>query len=99
MSNKKLVASKHAYKRAKQRLGWKRKTLKRMLVKVYRCGYQICETNGELHRFLREKMVYSNPYTHVRIYGEFVYFFNQKVLLTMYRLNNCFLKHLNYMRS
>lgn len=99
MSTKKLAVTKHAYKRAKERLGWKRKTLQRMAIRIYRCGYNIRETNGELYRFLQKKTTRIDSYTNVRIYGEFVYFFNNQALITMYRLSNRLLKHLAYMRA
>ena len=84
--------SKHAYARAKERLSWGHVTLKRMSDLAWMTGIIPEETNGRLKRYLTEKLSGYVGVSHVRIYGEYVYFYSDYTLITVYRLPNELIK-------
>lgn len=87
-------ASRHAYERAKERFRWKKKVLDRMLVKAFDEGIEPTQTKGVLKKYLRKRRLEYQMANNTRIYGENVYFFCDRKLITIFRLNNHLLKHL-----
>ena len=89
-------ATDHAYERAKERLGWKRKVLDKMMEKAFFEGIQHKDTKGSLNRYITKLWFDYKFCNNVRIYGENIYFFKDSKLITLYRLDNKMVKHLKY---
>lgn len=75
--------SKHASKRLKERQGFKKRSNTRMIEKVLNEGYDLDETKGVLNNYLRNK---KDNYKELgefiyRVYGEYVYIFNENEVL------------------
>lgn len=84
--------TKHAYKRAKDRLGWNSNAIDRMADKALDEGVTHGETSGRLHRYIT-KLWFSHKYcNNARIYGENIFFFTDNKLITLYRLPNNLIK-------
>ncbi len=96
MSDKKsnFKATNHAYKRAKERLKWKPKVLDRMMVIAFNKGIKHSDTKGNLNKYITNLWSNNKSCNNIRIYGENVYFFCKKKMITIYRLNNKIIKHI-----
>lgn len=68
----KLVLTDHAIERARQRLGWNRSTLRRMMHKVTSRGLGTKHTRGSLRRYLVE---HRGDGVAIRTYGEHLFIF------------------------
>lgn len=73
----------HAYDRAKERLGWKKRTLDRMITTVVEKGLQHSEMKGNLHKWASEQFR-AHKATDLRVYGEFCFFFKGSNLITVF---------------
>lgn len=91
------VASSHAYEKAKERMKWKPKVLDKMMQKAFYEGMHHKDTKGTLNRYITKLWFRYKFCNNVRIYGENIYFFCDKRLITLYRLENRLLKHLKYL--
>ena len=80
--------TKHAYDRGKDRLGWKKNTLRRMSKRAWRRGLTYLDTKGKIRDFVNDKKKNYPFVDAIRIYGENIYFFSEDKLITVYRLNN-----------
>lgn len=94
------IATNHAYKRAKERLSWKKSALNRMMKRAFVKGIKHSDTKGQLNKYITDKYLnglYFNkkPANNPRIYGENIYFFNDNLLITVYRLPNKVIKLLD----
>lgn len=69
-----LTLSPHALDRAKERAGWSRRTLERMLVHVVYDGLAADECAGALRHYL-SGLPDGGPTRFVRVYGEHVFVF------------------------
>jgi hypothetical protein len=69
-----------------------------MLVKAFDEGIKPTHTKGVLKKYLTKRQLEYQMANNIRIYGENVYFFSDRKLITIYRLNNYLLKHLAYCR-
>ena len=92
----KCVATNHAYQRAKERMNWAPKVLDKMMQLAFDKGVQHKDTKGTLHRYITKLYLQNNIANHIRIYGEDIYLFNGKTLITLYRLDNRLVKKLKY---
>jgi hypothetical protein len=80
-----IAISKHAYDRAKERFGWKPRTLRRMLPRVLDDGLCHRDMKGHLKKWAsRQFLAYKA--TDMRVYGQFCFFFKGNTLVTVYRL-------------
>ena len=84
----KLLASVHARERARERISWHRRTLERMLERVFYDGLGPDDCSRRLHDFIASKTE-TNPAGLIRIYGEHLFLFardlpDEIVLLTVY---------------
>lgn len=89
-----IAITQHAYTRAKERLGYRHDTLKRLAAMAYCYGTQLPETKGRLRRYLDSRQA-ENPGNDIRIYGEVLYIFTRPGavgeairLITVYQLPN-----------
>ena len=85
-----LLATHHANERARERIGWHRRTLDRMLERVFFDGLGLGDCPRQLHEFIAAKVT-SEVSGLTRIYGEHLYVFasaepNVVVLKTVYPL-------------
>ena len=85
----KLLASHHARQRARQRIGWRRRTLDRMLERIFYDGLGEDECTRRLSDYIAATTDPDAGLT--RIYGEHIYVFGRArpdeiVLLTVYQL-------------
>ena len=83
-----MIPTTHSYKRAKERLGWSKATLDRMVEKAFDEGLAYSDTKGRLRKYIDKRFKFGE----VRIYAEHIFFFNGDVLITVYRLDNKLLK-------
>ena len=85
-----LLATHHANERARERIGWHRRTLERMLERVFYDGLGLGDCPRRLHEFITANVT-SDACGLTRIYGEHLYVFasdqpNVVVLKTVYPL-------------
>ena len=78
-----LIISKHAYARMKERNGWGRKAAERMVQRVYREGLRPEQIKGYLKGWINKKYGYSNNGDEYVLYGEMLYIFNGRTMLTV----------------
>ena len=93
------IASEHAYKMAKERLSWNKKTLDKMIIRAFEDGIKHSDTNGQLNKYITKLWFKHKSANNIRIYGEDVYFFNNKKLITLYRLSNQLIKHIKKLKN
>lgn len=92
MKEHQIIATKHAYERAKERFSWKPKALNRMMVKAFWVGMTRDDAKGMLRKFISEKCFNHEDCNNIRIYGQNIYFFCGRKLITLYRLSNSLIK-------
>ena len=81
--NDTVYVSEHAFKRAKERLGWNEKTTLRMLKKVYDLGTRDKDIKGALSLWIKERMSrYSNGEYSI-LYGNHLFIFQDNMLVTV----------------
>jgi len=85
-----LLATNHANERARERIGWHRRTLDRMLERVFYDGLGLGDCPRRLHEFIAASVT-AEACGLTRIYGEHLYVFasdrpNVVVLKTVYPL-------------
>ena len=68
----KVILTEHAIERARQRLGWRPATTRRMIARVADRGLGIKRTRGALRRYLEQKRA---PGVALWTYGEHVFVF------------------------
>lgn len=82
--------SDHAYKRAKERLGWNKNTTRRMIEKVLKDGINDTEVKGPYKPFVMARKR-NHVVENVILYGDTAFIFNKKILVTIIKakkLNN-----------
>jgi hypothetical protein len=84
--------TRHAFKRAKKRLGWGKKSLKRMMPKVLENGLSEKDFTGAFKKYLRSKFLRKGTANHLLIYGEVIYFMRDATLITLYRVPSEYLR-------
>lgn len=80
--------TKHATKRGRERLGLQKQSVERNAERAYSCGLQHRETTGSLRRYLDSVYLKYKTANAIRIYGDHVYIFNGKKLITVFYLPN-----------
>lgn len=81
-----ITITEHAYDRMKERLGWNKKAADRMAPKAFRKGIRHGETRGSLHRYLDSIWFSHQNATDMRIYGQAIFIFRGKTLITVYEM-------------
>ena len=78
--------SKHAEKRMKERLNLNKQAATRMANKAYEQGINGNIKNGSLKKYIDSKIKEGkiNEYTEVKIYGDYVYIFDDGLLITVF---------------
>ena len=83
----KIILTKHAKDKAKQRLGLNASALGNLAYAAFTLGTQQINTKGKLKKFLEGKHLNHNN-NDARVYGENVFFFTGTRLITVYQLPN-----------
>lgn len=93
---KDVIITKHAYKRAKERMGINKNALNRIAVKAFHRGLKYSDVNGKIKEVF--EILYNTEKTanNVRIYGEFIFIFADNRLLTVVQVNN---EYKNYIKN
>jgi len=76
--------SDHAYSRAKERFGIGKKSLFRLFQKAQRFGIGPKDTTGNLHKYMIGEVFKSGIPKNVKIYGEFVFIYDNECLITVF---------------
>lgn len=84
----------HAYVRAKERLGWKQRSLDRIFNKVLKHGLDHNDFSGQFSRYLKKKFKKETASNRLLIHGEVLYLLRDEVLITLYRLPNKYVRYL-----
>lgn len=78
--------SKHACKKAKERMGWKKSTICRMAEKAFQEGVSHKDTKGTVNRYITKIWNNNMNANNIKVYGENLYIFAGETLLTLYKL-------------
>ena len=89
-----LRISYHAYDMAKERLSWKPAVLDKMAERAYKEGIKYSDTTGKLKRYIAKIFLQYRTANNIRIYGQNIYFFAGKTLITLYRVPTGLIKYL-----
>ena len=87
------MVTKHAYKRAKERLSWSRHTLDRMAERAFYEGFTHKDVQSALKKYCDRLYLEGKNANNLRIYGENIFLFHDEVLITVFRLSNGLLKY------
>lgn len=85
-----IYISDHAFKRMKERAGWNRDAALRMVGKVYEKGTRIQPTTARLKKWFDQKRIIYKGSMLSRefvLYGDYLFIFNNNVLITMYQFD------------
>jgi hypothetical protein len=93
---KDIIITKHAYKRAKERMGVNKNALNRIAKRAFEKGLKQSDVNGKIKEVF--EILYNTEKTanNIRIYGEFIYIFADNRLLTVIQVNN---EYKNYIKN
>lgn len=80
-----LNITRHAFQRAKERLGLSQDAFRRISAMAFCYGMPGEKTKGRLRQFIESKN-YHNPDNIVRLYGENLFIFKHDFLVTVYQL-------------
>ena len=80
--------SDHAYLRAKQRLGLKNKSFKKLAEKAFISGVTHSELKGQPKKYVSWLYLRNRTANNIRIYGEVIFLFSKNNLITVYKLPN-----------
>lgn len=78
--------SDHAYKRAKQRIGWNATAIERMSEKAFESGLKRTHAKGRLKKYFDELYMEKGTANNVRVHGETVFIFSNSCLITIWQL-------------
>lgn len=81
-----IYISEHAMQRLKERNGWNKETAMRMLKKVCDKGKRETEIKGYLSKWIKDKISNNNKGDYYILYGEYLYVFNYKTLVTVFNV-------------
>lgn len=96
MSGRKI--SNHAYERVKERFGWSKDVLDKMMDRVFEKGISHSQTKTHLHKYISGLMLRHGS-SNVKIYGENIFFFKRDTLTTLYRLPNELIKYTKFLKK
>jgi len=78
----------HAYERARERCSLKEKSLNALATKAYEHGLHHKDTSGQLHKYITKLYLTHRNANQIRVYGEYVYIFNNQILITVFCIPN-----------
>lgn len=77
-----IYISKHAAKRLKERNGWSKKTINRMVKKIYDNGLDYKKANAHVKSWVLSRTERYSKNDVFRIHGDRLYIFNNNILIT-----------------
>jgi len=83
----------HAYDRAKERMSLGKKSFAKLAEKAFLNGVKHSDTKGALNKYLT-KLWFEYRKNNIRIYGVYIYIFDDNNLVTLYLLPSKLKKHL-----
>lgn len=89
-----MKVTEHSKKRGKERLGLNNKAFEKTALKALENGITHKEVKGKLNRYLNAEYLKHKKANAMRIYNEFIYFFQGSTLITVIPLPNCYKKYL-----
>lgn len=94
----KVIVSRHAQERLKERCGLNKKSIQRMAEKAYTYGISRVEMNGRLHKWATSiaRSGVSNA-TNVKLYGDKLFLFDRAILVTVIQVPSNILKDMDKM--
>ena len=96
-NNTKVVLTKHAEERLKERNGLNKKSIERMATKALYEGIPHSRTNGRLHKWITSIYMKKKVATNIRLYGDKAYLFKGNVLITVLQIPPNLMKNLGEM--
>lgn len=87
--------SNHAKNRMKQRAGVTTKNQKKISNRVYEKGIKYQETTGLLHEYINKVNKKNPQYVETRVYGDNLYIFKGRTLITVLDIPQHICKHIN----
>ena len=93
----KVAISNHAFERAQERLSLNPKSFIKMVDKAYQKGIKESELVGDFASYINE--LRGEREQEVRIYGEFIYIFVNKLLVTVYVCPSKYVKYLKIIKQ
>ena len=85
------IITEHAYKRAKERCGWNKKALNRMLERICTDGTNHNEVSGKLKRYIDKVYLTHKNASAFKIFGSYLFIFSSNRLLTVYNVPHKYL--------
>lgn len=83
-----IEVSRHAIKRAKERMGLNKDAIIRLASLAFEKGKSHSDTTGSLHRYLDKVYLLKHEANNMKIYGEFLYLFSNNILVTIFKIDN-----------
>ena len=96
-NNSKVVVTKHAEERLKERNGLNKKSIERMAAKALYEGVSHSHTNGRLHKWITSIYMKKRVANNIRLYGDKAYLFKGYVLITVIQIPQNLMKDLGEM--
>ncbi len=81
-----MYITKHAEKRLKQRCGFNKKSMERMVSKALNEGVSHKETKGELKKWVSGVYLKEKKTNNIRLYGDKAYLFHSDMLITVFQI-------------
>lgn len=88
------IITHHAYKRAKQRIGWRRQTVNRMADRAFTAGISKDQVKAKLRRYLDMLSHMGGDERTIKIYGHFIFIFCDNRLITVLDLPKIYFKEM-----
>ena len=83
-----ISVTKHGAMRMRKRTGINKHAVERMATKVYEAGTRFADTKGRLHRYIESIDGPVNIGNELVVYGQFLYIFRERCLITVWPLPN-----------
>lgn len=81
-----MIITKHAYSRIKERIGWKKKTVDRMILRAEKEGIPRRQTSGRLRKYLDYLYHLDKESSKLLVWGHYIFILDRDVLVTVYQL-------------
>ena len=81
-----IYISEHSFKRLKERVGWNRKTAKRMMKRVYEQGIRPDDLKGYQSIWISQRADKFRDFDEIVLYGMHAYLFRERVLITVFHI-------------
>ena len=92
-----IKVSRHAEMRMRERCGLNKKSIERMAQKAYDNGIKHNQTKGSLNKWVTSVYLRNENARELCIYGDYLYIFDDGILVTVFRVPNNLLKNISDM--